>query len=138
MALSAPSSAHPCGEAQSGLHAVTVTVAPSRRIPISGLSASGRSRTLAKCVFTAAENGGIRASELVLGRDLSSLADAAQTKTGLKTEPQTATLAISEKAINTPRFPVAGLSPRIDGPIRRPSFSSSVMSVGSGLPRLGL
>jgi hypothetical protein len=45
-------------------------------------------------------NGGIRASVLPLARELSSFADAAQTKIALKIALQTATLEISEKAID--------------------------------------
>jgi hypothetical protein len=85
-------------------------VAPSRRSPISGLSASGRNRTRAKLAFTAAKKGAVGALTLIVGRRLSSSADAGLTEIKLKIELQATAQRISDEDVNPP-----GCVPRVMG-----------------------
>jgi hypothetical protein len=94
MAPSGASRAHACGVAQSGRHAVTVTVAPARRSPTSGLSLSGCKCTRAGRVVTAAKNGALGAVVLICGGTSSLSAERGQPKSELRNEPHTARLRI--------------------------------------------
>jgi len=102
-----PSSAHACGEPQSGRQAVTLTVAPSRRRPTSGLSFSGRTCTCAKLVLTVAENGAVGGPPLAgeVPGPLTgggTMADVDTVKNELRIKPKTVRFHLDDTDVVTP------------------------------------